>query len=72
MPTDLVVGDGTLEIIRGLRLLGIKESQKTRRKIEQIAWIADWCQLDKGPATKLEGKLQEISLDTSAWDSDPA
>lgn len=35
MPNDLAVGDGTLEIIRIVRLLDIKESQKAR-KIEQI------------------------------------
>lgn len=35
MPSDLVVGDGTLGIIRIVRLLDIKESQKAR-KIEQV------------------------------------
>lgn len=35
MPSDLAVGDGTFEIIRIVRLLDVKESQKVR-KIEQI------------------------------------
>lgn len=31
MPSDLAVGDGTFEIIRIVRLLDIKESQKAGR-----------------------------------------